>query len=97
MTEPQSNSETLAGSTFLAHAVPCQFENVTNINHCWRNGRNMPCFVTSWCEAKQAKLRGFSAASLNRGLRNVAKQSLFGSNSIKILSLAKTNKKRLAS
>ena len=62
ITSLQSNSETLVGSTFLAHAVSYQFGNVTNINHFAQNGRNMLCFVTSWCEAKQARLRGFSAA-----------------------------------
>ena len=36
----------------------------------------MPCFVTSWCEAKQAKLRRFSAAPLNRGFRNVTWQDV---------------------
>ena len=37
----------------------------------------MHCFVTSWCEGKQAKLRSFSAAPLSRGFRNVTWQYVF--------------------
>ena len=73
----QSGSETLAGSAFLAHAVSYQPGNIINTKHFGRYRRNMPCFVTSWCEAKQAKLRRFSAAPLNRGLRNVTWQNVF--------------------
>ena len=72
-----SSSETLAGSAFLAHALSARLGNITNIQYFLRNGRNMPCFVTSWCQAKQARLRGFSAAPLNRGLRNVTWQYVF--------------------
>ena len=37
----------------------------------------MLCFVTFWCEGKQAKLRSFSAAPLSRCFRNVTWQDVF--------------------
>ena len=45
--------ETLAGSAFLAHAASYEFGNVRNISCFERNGRNMICFLTVWCEGQQ--------------------------------------------
>ena len=73
----QSIAETLAGSAFLAHAVSYELGNVRNISLFWRHGKHMLCFVTFWCEGKQARLRSFSAAPLNRGFRNVTWQDVF--------------------
>ena len=46
------SSETFAGQAFIERAVSEKFGNVTNINSFYRNGANMFCFVTFWCEAK---------------------------------------------
>ena len=56
---------------------PMKSETLQILAFFWQNGRNMPCFVTSLCESKQAKFRSFSAAPLSRGFRNVTWQNVF--------------------
>ena len=53
----ESSSETLPGSVFLAHAVPYEDGDLTNIVHFEREGRKMPCFLTFSCEGQHATLR----------------------------------------
>ena len=52
----QSSSETLPGSAFLAHALSAKLGNITNITLFEPNEKNMLCFVTFWCQGKEAKL-----------------------------------------
>ena len=59
----QSSSETLPGSVFLAQALSCKAGDITNISLFEASEENMPCFVTSCCEGKEAKVRGRTETS----------------------------------